>query len=43
LFWLYLFGVLTFWGGLSSMNSGSGLGKLTYCGIKLVEARKETR
>lgn len=34
-FWLYLFGVLTFWGGLSSMNSGSELGKLAYCGINL--------
>jgi len=34
-FWLYLFGVLTFWGGLSLMNSGSELGKLAYCGINL--------
>ena len=34
-FWLYLFGVLTFWGGLSSMNSGSELGKLIYCGINV--------
>ena len=34
-FWLYLFGVLTFWGGLSSLNSGSELGKLIYCGINL--------
>jgi len=34
-FWLYLFGVLTFWGGLSSMNSGSELGKLAYCGINV--------
>ena len=30
-FWLYVFGVLTFWGGLSSMNSGSELSKLGYC------------
>jgi hypothetical protein len=30
-FWLYLFGVLTFWGGLSLMRSGSELGKLLYC------------
>ena len=29
-FWLYLFGVLTFWGGLSAMHSGSELGKLLY-------------
>ncbi len=35
-FWLYLFGVLTFWGGLSSMNSGSELGKLVYCGINVL-------
>lgn len=34
-FWLYLFGVLTFWGGLSSLNSGSELGKLVYCGINV--------
>lgn len=30
-FWLYVFGVLTFWGGLSLMKSGSELGKLGYC------------
>jgi len=34
-FWLYLFGVLTFWGGLSLMNSGSEPGKLAYCGINV--------
>lgn len=34
-FWLYLFGVLTFWGGLSSMDSGSEWGKLAYCGINV--------
>lgn len=34
-FWLYVFGVLTFWGGLTSMNSDSELGKLIYCGINL--------
>ena len=34
-FWLYLFGVITFWGGLSSMDSSSELGKLAYCGINL--------
>ncbi|TMG72597.1 MAG: DUF2157 domain-containing protein [Betaproteobacteria bacterium] len=34
-FWLYLFGVLTFWGGLSLMNSGSEWGKLAYCGINV--------
>ena len=35
-FWLYLFGVLTFWGGLSLMHSGSELGKLAYCGINVL-------
>jgi hypothetical protein len=34
-FWLYLFGVLAFWGGLSLMRSGSELGKLAYCGINV--------
>ncbi len=34
-FWLYLFGVLIFWGGLSLINSGSELGKAAYCGINL--------
>jgi len=34
-FWLYLFGVLTFWGGLSLMSSGSEWGKLGYCGINV--------
>jgi hypothetical protein len=34
-FWLYLFGVLTFWGGLSLMGSGSEWGKLGYCGINV--------
>jgi hypothetical protein len=35
-FWLYLFGVLAFWGGLSLMNSGSEWGKLGYCGINVL-------
>jgi len=35
-FWLYLFGVLTFWGGLSLMNSNSELSKLAYCGINVL-------
>ena len=30
-FWGYLFGLLAFWGGLSSMNGGSELSKLVYC------------
>jgi len=35
-FWLYLFGVLTFWSGLSLLESGSELGKLAYCGINVL-------
>lgn len=34
-FWLYLVGVLAFWGALTSMDSGSEWGKLAYCGINL--------
>jgi hypothetical protein len=35
-FWLYLFGVLTFWGGLTAMDSGSELGKFIYLCINLL-------
>lgn len=35
-FWLYLFGTLMFWGGLSLRDSHSELGKLVYCVINLV-------
>jgi len=35
-FWLYLFGVLTFWGGLSLLDSGSELSKLAYCAINVL-------
>ncbi len=34
-FWIYLFGLLAFWGGLSFMNSDSELGKFSYCLINL--------
>jgi MFS family permease len=34
-FWLYLFGVMTFWGGLSSLHSDSELNKLIYCFINI--------
>ncbi|MEX0957743.1 MAG: DUF2157 domain-containing protein [Burkholderiales bacterium] len=34
-FWLYLFGVLAFWGGLSSMESDSELSKFLYLCINL--------
>jgi len=35
-FWLYLFGVLTFWCGLSMQDSDSELAKLGYCLINLL-------
>ena len=35
-FWLYLFGVLAFWGGLSLMKSDSELGKFAYLCINLL-------
>lgn len=34
-FWLYLAGVAAFWGGLSSMESGSEFGKIVYCAINV--------
>lgn len=34
-FWLYLFGVITFWGGLSSQSSDSELSKFMYCMINI--------
>jgi hypothetical protein len=35
-FWIYLFGTVAFWGGLSLMDSGSELGKFFYAAINLV-------
>lgn len=35
-FWLYLFGVLAFWGGLSSQSSDSELNHFIYCMINVV-------
>lgn len=35
-FWLYLFGVMTFWGGLSMMHSDSELNKFIYLCINLM-------
>ncbi len=35
-FWLSLFGLMAFWGGLTSMDSNSETGKLLYCAINLV-------
>jgi hypothetical protein len=34
-FWGYLFGLMAFWGGLSTMNSDSELGKFVYCLINV--------
>jgi hypothetical protein len=34
-FWLWLFGVLAFWGGLTAMKSGSELGKFLYLCVNL--------
>jgi hypothetical protein len=34
-FWLYLFGVMAFWGGLTSQNSDSEISKFLYCCINL--------
>lgn len=35
-YWLYLFGVMTFWGGLSCQSSESELSKLIYCMINII-------
>lgn len=35
-FWLYLFGLLTFWGALTSMSSGLLVGKLIYLAINFL-------
>ena len=34
-FWLYLFGMIAFWGSLSAMDSGSEWRRLAYCGLNL--------
>jgi hypothetical protein len=34
-FWIYLFGLMSFWGGLSAMDSNSELGKFVYCLINI--------
>ncbi len=34
-FWLYLFGTMAFWGGLSLMESGSEVSKFVYCMINV--------
>lgn len=35
-FWLYLFGIITFWGGMTSLHSDSEISKFIYCCINLV-------
>ena len=35
-FWFYVFGVLAFWGGLTSLDSDSEFNKLIYCAINLL-------
>jgi hypothetical protein len=34
-FWLYLFGVLTFWGGITATSDGTALDKALYCAMNL--------
>jgi hypothetical protein len=35
-FWLYLFGMIAFWGGLTSLDSDSEVGKFVYCCVNLL-------
>jgi hypothetical protein len=34
-FWLYLFGVMTFWGGISATSGGTALQKAMYCAMNV--------
>jgi len=34
-FWLHLFGLMAFWGGLTAQHSGNELGKALYCAINV--------
>jgi hypothetical protein len=34
-FWLYLFGVMTFWGGITAAADGSALEKALYCAVNV--------
>jgi hypothetical protein len=34
-FWLYLFGVLTFWGGITATSNGTNLDKALYCALNI--------
>ncbi|TAK47065.1 MAG: hypothetical protein EPO23_13030 [Xanthobacteraceae bacterium] len=35
-FWLYLFGLITFWGGITASSAGSHLDKALYCAMNVV-------
>ncbi|MFZ6749830.1 DUF2157 domain-containing protein [Undibacterium sp. Ren11W] len=35
-FWLYLFGIMTFWGALSSLGNGALIGKLIYLAVNML-------
>jgi hypothetical protein len=35
-FWLYLFGVIAFWGGMTSQHSDSELSKFIYCCVNII-------
>jgi hypothetical protein len=41
-FWLHVFGVIAFWGGLTAMDSHDELGKAIYCLINLAMIAKGT-
>lgn len=34
-FWLYLFGVLTFWGGITATSNGTNFDKALYCALNI--------
>ncbi|MBI5132199.1 MAG: hypothetical protein HZA66_22380 [Rhodopseudomonas palustris] len=34
-FWLYLFGVMTFWGGITATSDGTALDKALYCALNV--------
>lgn len=34
-FWLYLFGVIMFWGGITATSGGTALGKALYCAMNV--------
>ncbi|MDB5547534.1 MAG: hypothetical protein JWP21_981 [Tardiphaga sp.] len=34
-FWLYLFGVMTFWGGITATSGGTNLAKAMYCALNV--------